>query len=76
VVSLGHFPHIVAGSTDATYAMFSGRADVRDYLLGFLAPTLFGNTIGGVALAAILNHAPVAHDLAAHGQSDIVGDED
>jgi formate/nitrite transporter FocA (FNT family) len=65
VVSLGHMPHIIAGSTDAAYAVFSGRASVGDYLLGFFAPTLLGNTIGGVALAAILNHAPVAHDIAA-----------
>lgn len=65
VVSLGDFPHIVAGSTEAAYAIFSGRADVVDYVLGFLLPTLLGNTIGGVALAAMLNHAPVLHDIAA-----------
>ena len=27
--------------------------------------TLLGNLIGGAALAALLNHAPVAHDMAA-----------
>jgi len=62
VVSLGHFPHIVAGSADAAYAVFSGHARLRSYVFGFLIPTLAGNTIGGVALAAILNHAPLAHD--------------
>ena len=65
LVALGQFPHIVAGSTDAAYAVFSGRASVGDYVLAFLAPTLLGNVIGGVGLAAILNHAPVRHDLAA-----------
>jgi formate/nitrite transporter FocA (FNT family) len=68
VVSLGHFPHIVAGSADAAYAVFSSHAGWRDYVLGFLLPTLFGNTIGGVALAAILNHAPVAHEIAAQAE--------
>jgi formate/nitrite transporter FocA (FNT family) len=62
VVALGHFPHIIAGSADAAYAVFSGQASVKDYLSGFLIPTFIGNTIGGVALAAILNHAPLAHD--------------
>jgi formate/nitrite transporter FocA (FNT family) len=62
VVSLGHFPHIVAGSADAAYAIFTGHATYHDYIFGFLLPTLTGNTIGGVALAAILNHAPLAHD--------------
>ncbi len=66
-VSLGHFPHIVAGATDAAYALFSGRANLSDYAFGFLAPTLLGNTIGGVVLAAILNHAPVAHDIKSKG---------
>lgn len=26
----------------------------------FLVPTLIGNTIGGIALVALLNHAPLA----------------
>jgi formate-nitrite transporter family protein len=65
IVSLGNFPHIVAGSTEAAYAIFAGRAGIGDYVLGFFAPTLLGNTIGGVALAAMLNHAPVLHDMAA-----------
>jgi len=70
VVSLGHFPHVIAGSADAAYAVFSGHATWYDYLFGFLLPTLTGNTIGGVALAAILNHAPLAHD------HDLRGDKD
>jgi hypothetical protein len=31
--------------------------------LRFLLPTLIGNTIGGVALVAFLNHAPLAPEL-------------
>jgi len=34
------------------------------YVTHFLAPTLVGNMIGGIALAALLNHAPVAHEIA------------
>ena len=64
VVSLGHFPHIVAGSVEAAFAVFSGDAGVGEYLTGFLFPTLLGNTIGGVALAALLNHAPLADEFA------------
>jgi formate/nitrite transporter FocA (FNT family) len=40
---------------------------VGSYFTGFLLPTLFGNVIGGVALAAILNHAPLAAELAEGG---------
>jgi formate-nitrite transporter family protein len=60
---LGRLPHVVAGSADAAFAVFSGHATVFEYLLEFLLPTLVGNTIGGVALVAFLNHAPLAPEL-------------
>ncbi len=59
-VAVCRFPHVVAGSAEAGFAVFSGHASVTDYLARFLAPTLIGNTIGGTALAALFNHAPVA----------------
>ena len=63
VVALGHFSHVIAGSVEAAYAVFVGRASLPDYALGFFAPTILGNTIGGVALVALLNHAPLAPDV-------------
>jgi len=65
VVALAGFPHIIAGSGEAAYAVFVGAKSWADYGMWFLLPTLIGNTIGGAALAALLNHAPVAHDIAA-----------
>jgi formate/nitrite transporter FocA (FNT family) len=59
-VSIGRWSHIVAGSVEGFYAVFDGQASLFDYLAGFFAPTLIGNTIGGVALVALLNHAPLA----------------
>ena len=69
VVALGEFPHVIAGSTEAAYALLRGEAGVSDYLLRFLAPTLLGNIVGGTALAALLNHAPIAHDFAAQKEA-------
>lgn len=63
VISICHFPHIVAGSAEAAFAVASGHASIGDYLWRFLAPTLLGNVIGGTALAALLNHAPIASQL-------------
>jgi formate/nitrite transporter FocA (FNT family) len=63
VVGIGQFPHVIAGSADAAFAVFSGAATIRDYALDFLLPTLAGNTVGGVALVAFLNHAPLAPEL-------------
>jgi formate/nitrite transporter FocA (FNT family) len=63
VVAVGHLSHIVAGSVEAAYAVFRGAASIQDYLWRFLVPTLIGNTIGGVTLVALLNHAPLAQEL-------------
>jgi formate-nitrite transporter family protein len=63
IVGMGRFSHIVAGSVDSAYAVFAGLASVRDYLLGFLVPTLVGNTLGGVGMVALLNHVPLAPEL-------------
>lgn len=67
VVALGSLSHIVAGSVEAAYAVFHGDASIRQYALDFLAPTLIGNTIGGVTLVALLNHAPLAKELQGNG---------
>ncbi len=65
VIALGQFSHIIAGSTEAAYAVMTGSASVSDYVVRFFLPTICGNMFGGVALAALLNHAPVAHEIAA-----------
>ena len=63
IVAIGRFSHIIAGSVEALFAVFDGRASLYDYLAGFFVPTIIGNTIGGVALVALLNHAPLATEL-------------
>jgi formate/nitrite transporter FocA (FNT family) len=65
VVALAKLSHIIAGSTEAAYGVLTGGASAGDYVLRFLVPTLIGNVLGGAALVAMLNHAPVRHDVAA-----------
>jgi formate/nitrite transporter FocA (FNT family) len=60
VVAVSRFSHVIAGSAEAAFAFFLGHATATDYAWRFLLPTLVGNTIGGVALVALLNHAPLA----------------
>lgn len=67
-VALCHFPHSVAGSVEAVFMVVSGHASLSDYLWRFLLPVLIGNTVGGTALAALLNHAPIANELDGSGQ--------
>lgn len=62
-IAMCEFPHIIAGSVEAAFGVFAGKATIGSYLWRFFVPTLIGNTIGGTALVALLNHAPVAHEL-------------
>jgi formate-nitrite transporter family protein len=57
VIGVAHFPHIVAGSVDAAFLVFTGARTWGELLLVFFIPTLIGNIIGGVVLVAALNHA-------------------
>jgi formate/nitrite transporter FocA (FNT family) len=63
VVALGQLSHVIAGSVDAAYAVLCGLAPFGDYVGKFLIPTLLGNTLGGVALVAVLNHAAIAQEM-------------
>lgn len=63
VVALARLSHIIAGSTEAAYGTLTGHASLGEYLMAFLVPTLIGNTIGGVSLVALLNHAPVSQEV-------------
>ena len=74
-VALCQFPHVIAGSVEASFGVFSGRAGIGDYVSRFLIPTLIGNTIGGTALAALLNHAPISGELGQKGGRGRLGED-
>jgi formate/nitrite transporter FocA (FNT family) len=68
LVALGHLAHVIAGSSEAAFAVLSGAAPWPAYLWRFLLPTLLGNVLGGVLLVGLLNHAQVAPELEATGE--------
>jgi formate/nitrite transporter FocA (FNT family) len=59
VVGLARLSHVIAGSTETFALAFAGEKMWWEVLGGYTLPTLIGNTIGGVALVAALNHAQV-----------------
>jgi formate/nitrite transporter FocA (FNT family) len=61
-VGLAGLPHIIAGSVEVLYTIFTGETSWGAYFGHYMLPTLVGNTIGGVMLVAWLNHAQVAND--------------
>lgn len=63
IVAICQFPHVIAGSVEAAFAVFTRHATIGDYAFRFLVPTFLGNAAGGTILAALLNHAPLASEL-------------
>ena len=62
MIGAASLTHVIAGSVETSYLVWQGAASVGTYLGHFLLPTLLGNTIGGVVLVALINHAQVAAD--------------
>ena len=59
VVGLAGLAHVIAGSTEVSYAAFIGIVSWSEFAFGFFVPALLGNIIGGVTLVAVLNHGQV-----------------
>lgn len=59
LIGVGHFTHIIAGSTELLYVVFRGDLPLGDYILGFALPTLAGNILGGSVIFGLISHAQV-----------------
>jgi formate/nitrite transporter FocA (FNT family) len=57
LVGLAGLPHVIAGSVESFYLVSTGELSWAHCLGGYLAPTLIGNILGGVALVAVGAHA-------------------
>ncbi|MGQ7242493.1 formate/nitrite transporter family protein [Salinicola sp. V024] len=62
LVAIGGFTHIIVGSTEVMYLVFSGHASWADYLFRFGLPTLLGNLVGGTFIFALISHAQIRSD--------------
>lgn len=62
LMALGDFTHIVVGSAEVSYLVWAGELGWRDFWLGFAAPTLAGNIIGGSFIFALISHAQIRSD--------------
>jgi formate/nitrite transporter FocA (FNT family) len=60
---LAHLSHIVAGSAEAAYDVFSGAATFGQYCTLFLVPTLVGNILGGTLMVTVLNHGSILPEI-------------
>jgi formate/nitrite transporter FocA (FNT family) len=59
LVGVGQFSHVIAGAVEVFTLAATGEQSWLEVLGHYIAPTLIGNVVGGVALVALINHAQV-----------------
>lgn len=63
LVALGDLAHIVVGSVEIFYLVFSGDIPWQQFIWPFALPTLAGNIIGGTFIFALISHAQIRNDM-------------
>lgn len=63
LVSLGDLAHIVVGSVEVLYLVFSGAISWHEFFWPFALPTLLGNITGGTLIFALISHAQIRNDM-------------
>lgn len=59
LIGVGHFTHVIAGSTEVLYLVFRGGLPATHYIVHFALPTLAGNIVGGSVIFGLISHAQV-----------------
>ncbi|MCZ4060584.1 formate/nitrite transporter family protein [Pantoea sp. LMR881] len=63
LVALGDLAHIVVGSVETLYLVFSGAIPWQEFFWPFALPTLLGNITGGTLIFALISHAQIRNDM-------------
>ncbi|MFH8135206.1 formate/nitrite transporter family protein [Pantoea osteomyelitidis] len=63
LVALGDLAHIVVGSVEVLYLVFSGAISWHEFFWPFALPTLLGNITGGTLIFALISHAQIRNDM-------------
>ncbi|MFI8416773.1 formate/nitrite transporter family protein [Serratia sp. NPDC078593] len=63
LVAIADLTHIVVGSVEILYLVFSGVIAWHEFLYPFALPTLAGNIIGGTFIFALISHAQIRNDM-------------
>lgn len=63
LVAICDLTHIVVGSVEILYLVFSGTLPWQEFFYPFAIPTLAGNIIGGSFIFALISHAQIRNDM-------------
>jgi formate-nitrite transporter family protein len=73
LIALGGFTHIIVGSVETFYLVFTGGLSIEEFVTQFALPTLAGNIVGGSCIFALISHAQVRSDEAEEEAQDAEG---
>lgn len=73
LIALGGFTHIIVGSVETFYLVFTGGLSIEEFVTQFALPTLAGNIVGGSCIFALISHAQVRGDEAEEEAQDAEG---
>lgn len=68
LVAIGDLTHIVVGSVEVLYLVFTGAISWHEFLWPFALPTLLGNITGGTLIFALISHAQIRNDMSSQKQ--------
>lgn len=63
LVAIADLTHIVVGSVEILYLVFTGVIPWYEFIWPFALPTLAGNIIGGTFIFALISHAQIRNDM-------------
>ena len=63
LIALADTTHIVVGTVEVLYLVFTGTVHWFDFFWPFALPTLAGNICGGTFIFALLSHAQIRNDM-------------
>ncbi|WP_308561096.1 formate/nitrite transporter family protein [uncultured Klebsiella sp.] len=63
LIALADTAHIVVGSVEIFYLVFTGAIPWQEFIWPFALPTLAGNICGGTFIFALLSHAQIRNDM-------------
>ncbi len=70
LVALGDLAHIVVGSVEILYLVFSGALPWQQFFWPFALPTLAGNIIGGTFIFALISHAQIRNEISLKARAE------
>ncbi|SUB70204.1 Inner membrane protein yfdC [Pluralibacter gergoviae] len=70
LIAVADTTHIIVGTIEILYLVFTGALPWQDFFWPFALPTLAGNICGGTFIFALLSHAQIRNDMSTQRKAE------